>query len=106
MKKSNTKGLLAGAAAAAALGAVAGMMLATKSGKKMRGDMKKTAAQFYREASPQLRKLKSVGKANFEKFMGKAVTKYAAAKKLSMAEKRQLMKEAKSAWGKLKKHLK
>ena len=105
MAKINAKNLLAGAAVAAALGAVAGMMMAPKSGKKLRTDFKRTAAQFYREASPQLRKLKNVGKANFEKFMSATVTRYASAKKLSAAEKRKLMKEAKGAWGKMKKHL-
>ncbi|MDP3956768.1 MAG: YtxH domain-containing protein [bacterium] len=106
MKKLGTKSLLAGAAVAAALGAVAGMLLAPESGKKLRQDIKKTAGQLYREAMPQLKKMKNVGKVEFEKFMGVAASKFASAKKLSAAERKQLIKEAKGAWGKIKKHLK
>ena len=97
---------MAGAAVAAALGAVAGMLLAPESGKKLRRDVKKTAGQLYREAMPQLKRMKSVGKAEFEKFMGNAASRYASAKKLSAVDRKKLIKEAKSAWGKIKKHLK
>lgn len=103
--KSSGKNLLAGALVAAALGAVVGMMMAPKSGKALRGDIKKTAKQFYKEAMPQLKKMKGVGKAEFEKFMGTAASRYASAKKLSLAEKRQLIKEARGAWSKIKRHL-
>lgn len=105
MKKIGTKSLVAGAAVAAALGAVAGMLLAPESGKKLRRDIKKTAGQLYRDAMPQLKKMRNVGKAEFEKFMGAAASKFASAKKLSAVEKKQLIKEAKGAWGKIKKHL-
>jgi len=105
MTKSNIKKLVAGAAVAAALGAVAGMLLAPESGKKLRKDIKKTAGQLYREAVPKLKKMRNVGQAEFEKFMSVAASKFASAKKLSSAEKKQLIKEAKGAWGKIKKHL-
>lgn len=105
MQKSNVKGFMAGAAVAAALGAVAGMLLARESGKRLRKDIKGAAGQLYREAVPQLKKMKSVGRAEFEKFIGNAATRYASTKKLSAAEKKQLIKEAKGAWGKIKKHM-
>lgn len=90
---------------AAALGAAATALFTTKSGKKIQKDIKKMAGQVYREAMPQLKKLKNVGKAEFEKVMAVGVSRYAAAQKMTAAEKAKLMKEAKGAWGKIKKHI-
>ena len=105
MKKSTTKKVLAGTAVAVALGAVANLLMTTKEGKKIRHEIKKGAAEILKQAKPHLKKLKDVGQADFEKVVAMCVSKYAVAKKLSMEQRRELMKEAKSAWGKVKKHL-
>lgn len=101
----NGEKLLKGALIGAVLGVAAGMLLAPKSGKKMRGDIKKLSGDFYKYISPQLKKLKQVSEAQYDAFVAKGVKNYTKAKRLSLAEEKILAMEAKRSWGHIKKHL-
>jgi len=104
MAKNKAKNILAGALAGAALGVAAGLLLAPKSGKGLRRDIKSSVADFYKYAAPQLKKLKNVSKEQYEAFALKAVKNYAKAKRLSATEEKALLKQAKGTWSHLKRH--
>ncbi len=104
MKKEN-KNLLEGALAGAVLGAAAALLLAPMSGKKLRNDIKKTSADFYKTLAPKLKKLKTLSEDEYQMLVKTAATQYAKAKKMSKSEADALMKEARSSWKELKKHL-
>lgn len=103
--KGNAGKLLEGALVGAALGVAAGILLTSKSGKKMQNDIKKLSADFYHYLTPQVKKLKQVGEAQFNAFVAEGVKKYAKVKKLSLAQEKVLAKEAKHSWSQVKKHL-
>ena len=105
MKKNDAVKLLEGALAGAALGALAGLMLAPESGKKLRKDIKSRAADFYKYLAPQLKKVKKMGEAEYKTAVKKAMAGYSKAKKISAQEVKDLTKEAQSSWKELKKHL-
>ncbi len=104
MKKNGGK-LLAGALVGAALGVGAGLLLASESGKKIRGGIKKLSGEFYHYMIPQIKKLRRVGEAQYHEFMAEGVKNFSKAKKLSLAEGKMLTSEAKRSWGHIKKHL-
>ncbi len=104
MKKNGVK-LLEGALVGAVLGVAAGLLLAPKSGKKLRGDIKKLSGDFYRYIAPQVKKMKKMGEAQFNELVTKGAKNYAKAKKLSLAEQKMLATEAKRSWKHIKKHL-
>ncbi|MBI3046430.1 MAG: YtxH domain-containing protein [Candidatus Harrisonbacteria bacterium] len=105
MKKNTVAKVLGGALAGVALGAAAGMLVAPESGKKLRGDIKKKSADFYRHLAPQLKKMGKMGEAEYKDLAKKAMTNYGKAKKLSVKEMAALTKEALTSWKELKKHL-
>lgn len=105
MKKNNALKLLEGALAGAALGAAAGLLLAPESGKKLRSDIKKKSADFYRHLAPQLKKMGKIGEKEYQAAVKKAMASYGKAKKLSAKEMADLIKEAYASWKELKKHL-
>lgn len=104
MAKTNSKKILAGVLAGAALGVAAGLFFTSKSGKNLRRDIKASSADFYRYAAPQLKKLKNVSREQYEAFMLKAVKSYAKARKLTAVDEKMLLREAKGAWAHLKRH--
>lgn len=103
--KNNKGKFLEGALVGAALGVAAEMLIASASGKKMRKDIKKLPGNFYRYISPQLKKVKRISGAQYDALVAKAVKKYAKTKRLSLAEEKKLVTEAKHSWGQIKKHL-
>lgn len=105
MKKNTVAKVLGGALTGAALGVAAGMLMAPESGKKLRSDIKKKSADFYRQLAPQLKKMGKVGEAEYKELVKKAMTNYKEAKKLSAQEVKELTKEAHAQWKELKKHL-
>ena len=104
MKKGN-KNLLEGALAGAVFGAAAALLLAPMSGKKLRNDIKKNSADFYKTLAPKLKKLKTLSESEYQMLVKTAAMQYAKAKKMSKNEADELVKEAKSSWKELKKHL-
>jgi len=104
--KANSRGkILGGALVGTVLGVAAGMLLATESGRKMRKDIKKLSGDFYNYIAPQVKKLKQIGEAQYKAFVDEGVEKYAKSKRLTLAEKKILAKEAKRSWGHIRKHL-
>lgn len=102
--------ILEGALVGAVLGIAAGMFLSSEKGKKVvkkaGKDIKKISGDFYRYIAPQIKKLKHVGQAEFDAFVQEGAKKFAKAKKLSLAEEKMLVSEAKRSWGHIMKHLK
>ncbi|MFA6077760.1 MAG: YtxH domain-containing protein [Candidatus Paceibacterota bacterium] len=109
VNKKNTKGnsgkLLEGALVGAVLGVVAGILITSEAGKKIGTDIKKLSGDFYRYMAPQVKKLKNLGESEYNTLVDQSVKKYAKAKKLSIAEEKILVKEAKRSWNHIKKHL-
>jgi len=103
-KKKNSLKILEGALAGAALGVMAGMLLAPESGKALRKDVKKKSAEFYNRLSTQLKKAKKMSEEDYKEMVEKAMKGYAKAKKLSEKEVKELTKQAKSHWKHFKKH--
>jgi len=97
--------LMGGALAGAALGVAAGLMLAPKSGKGLRKDMKSQVAELYKMVAPQLKKMTKMGEAEYKSAMRKASAVYSKARKLSVKEAKMLEKEAMASWNMVKKHL-
>ncbi len=106
MKKNKGGKLLEGALVGAVLGVAAGMLLAPKSGKKMRKDIKEISGDFYRYITPQVKRMKRMGEAQYNALMAKGLKNYAKAKRLSSAEEKAIKMEAKRSWRHIKKHLK
>jgi len=101
VKKSGGK-ILAGALVGTALGVAAGILLAPESGKKMRTDIKKLSGNFYRYILPRVKKLKQIGEVQYNALVKEGIKNYAKIKRLSPAEERVLVKEAKRSWGHIK----
>lgn len=97
--------VLEGTLIGAVLGVAAGMLLAPESGKKMRRDIKKLSGEFYHYLAPKIKKLERMGEAEYHAFVAQGIKKYAKAKRLSLAEEKMLVNEAKRSWGHIKKHL-
>ena len=104
MKKTTKSHLVEGVLVGAALGVAAGLLFAPKAGKKIRGDIRNRAADFYKHISPQLKKLKNMTGAQYKAFMKTAVKAYAKAKKLSGKEAADLSKYAQQFWKHFVKH--
>lgn len=106
IKSGNKAGVLAGAIVGAALGVAAGTLLAPKSGKKTRKDVKRISGDFYRYITPQIKKMKRMGEAQYDALVAKGLKNYVKAKRLSSAQEKALKAEAKRAWKHIKGHLK
>lgn len=103
MAKNKLK-VLEGTLVGAALGFVAGIMLAPKSGKELRKDLKKKSADFYKHLGSQLKKLKKVSEKDYKIMVKKAMATYSTAKKLSQSEAKEITKEAENYWKHLRKN--
>ena len=103
MKKKKSK-LLGGALIGAALGVAAGMLLAPKSGKKLRKDIRDQAAGFYKSVYPKLKQLKNMSESQYKSFMKSAVEAYGKAQKLSAKEAKELTEYVQGFWEQFKKH--
>ena len=103
MKKVKSR-LLEGALVGAALGVAAGMFFAPSSGKKLRKDMQKTAANFHKYISPKIKQIKNMSEAQYKTFMKTAVDGYAKTQKLSKEEMGELVGYAQEFWKHFKKH--
>lgn len=107
MKKSNNgMKVLEGGLIGAVLGVAAGMLLAPKSGKKMREDIKKLSGDFYSYIAPKIKKIKHLGEKEYNALVIKSVDNFAKIKKLSKEQQKALTAEAKKSWKHLSKHLK
>ena len=104
-KKGNAGKVLEGALAGAALGIAATMFYGSKAGKKAQKKAKVAAGKFYRHMAPKVKKMKKVGEAQLKAYAVKGVKEYAKAQKLSAAEEKMLLAEAKRAWQYAQKHL-
>lgn len=108
-KKTNAKvnkgNLIEGAVIGAVMGVVAGILMDPAVGKDARRTMKKRSAEFYSYIAPQIKKLKKVGEAEYHALVAEGVKRYAKVKKLSLAEEKSLVAEAKRPWKHITKHL-
>jgi gas vesicle protein len=105
MEKENGKiKILEGALVGAVLGVAAGLLLAPKSGAKLRKDIENVSADFYDSIAPEMKKLGKIGEKEYKTFVKNAAESYAKAKKLSTEEAEFLAEEAQSAWKHLQKH--
>ncbi|MBI2035821.1 MAG: hypothetical protein HYT12_04055 [Candidatus Liptonbacteria bacterium] len=108
MAKNSGRKFFEGALLGAAFGAASGIVLGVINSKKIKkgaAKSKKHAAEFYKQAVPQLKKLKRVGEGEYDEFMKKAIANYARVKKLSGREAMELAREAKKYWQEIKKHI-
>jgi len=101
----NKERLLEGGLIGAVLGIATGLLIAPKSGKNLREDIKKIPGDFYKYITPQIKKLKEMGEEQYNNFIDEGVKKYVKIKKLTQDEEKILKKEAKSSWKHIKKHL-
>ena len=106
MKKNNTgMKVLEGGLVGAALGVVAGMLLAPKSGKKIQADVKKYYADFYSYVSPKIKKMKNISEKEYNDIVTNGAEAFAKVKKLSSDQQKEIVSEAKKSWKHLHKHL-
>lgn len=103
--KKNSYAWLEGGLIGAALGVGAGLLLSSKFGKELGEKAKDLSADFYRYMSPQIKKVKKMGEAEYKKFVEEAAKRYSKSKKLTEAEAKGLIKDAHGAWKHLKKNL-
>lgn len=97
--------MIKGGLLGAVLAVAAGLFLVSKPGKKLRRDIKHHVASFYRQLSPQLKKIRKMGEAEFKSFVQGALKAYSAAHKLSRAEEKAISHEVKKTWKQLKRHI-
>jgi gas vesicle protein len=97
--------LVGGALAGAALAVAAGLFMTSKTGRKAQKNAKVAAGKFYRHMAPKVKKMRTVGEAQLKAYAARGVKEYAKAQKLSAAEEKMLMAEAKKAWTYAQKHL-
>ncbi|MFA6189930.1 MAG: YtxH domain-containing protein [Candidatus Staskawiczbacteria bacterium] len=98
MTKENKFKFLEGAVAGIALGVAASMFLSSKKGKKMMDNIEDITADFYKNISPKLKKMKKMGEKEYALFMENAVEQYIKTKKISEDMAKQLAVKAKQSW--------
>ena len=103
MKKGKSK-LLEGALIGAALGVAAGMLFAPKAGKKLRKDLQNRATDFQKFIAPKIKEVAKMSEEQYRAFMTNAVKTYAKARKLSVAEIKELTDYVQEFWKHFKKH--
>jgi gas vesicle protein len=103
--KNGGMNFLEGAVAGIALGIAASMFLSSKTGKKLKGEMGHIVADFYKYAAPRMKKMKKMGKKEYEIFMKNAVMQYGKAKKMSEAGMKELLREVQKSWSHIQKHI-
>jgi len=104
-KKGNSYAWLEGGLIGAALGVGAGLLVSSKLGKNLGDKVKDLSADFYRYLSPQIKKVKKMGEAEYKEFVKEAMKRYSKSKKLTEEEAKGLIKDAHGAWKHLKKNL-
>ncbi len=105
MAKGNTLKFLEGAVAGIALGAAASMFLSSKKGKELKNEIGDITADFYKSASPKIKKIKKMGEKEYKEFMKSSAERYAKAKKISEGMSKELIKNAEQSWKHFSKHL-
>ena len=103
IKKKNVIKSIEAGLVSAALGIAAGIALAPESGKKFKSDVKKKSDEFEVYLAPRLKKMKKIGKQEYDLFVKEAVKTYAEMKNLSKKEKSGLVSNARKSWKKIKK---
>jgi len=99
MEKNNSSvKFLEGAVVGLVLGVAANMFLSSKTGKKMKEDIKESMADFYKYIAPKIEKIKKMSEGEYKEFMKTAVIQYGKAKKLSQEKIKQIMQEAQKSW--------
>lgn len=92
--------------AAAITGVIAGLMLAPKSGKELRKDIKVVVQKIGEEVVEKAEKVKKLSKREYEKIVEKVTQAYAQAKKIKEEDFKHITEEAKKGWAEISKKLK
>ncbi len=87
----------------ALLGVLAGMLLAPKSGKKLREDVKKYYKEISDRISEELSKMKVVTRDTYDQVVNSAVAVYQDTKKITAREAEQIKKKLKEGYAKIAK---
>lgn len=87
----------------ALLGVLAGMLLAPKSGKKLREDAKKYYQEISDRISEELSKMKVVTRDTYDQIVNSAVAVYQDTKKITAREAEQIKKKLKEGYAKIAK---
>lgn len=87
-----SKGLMIGAAVGVIAGAVAGILLAPKSGKELRGDISKYATDMKDKIADELAKMGAMTKDKYEMAVKKIVAMYETEKKVSTEDAKAIKK--------------
>ncbi len=109
MAKGNALKFLEGAVAGIALGVAASIFLASKKGKSVKINIKKSiedvTADFYKYISPKVKKIEKMGEKEYKEFMKNSAEKYVKTKKISEDMAKDLVKDAQQSWKHFSKHL-
>ena len=97
--------MLEGALIGVTLAAAAGIFARSRTGKKVLANMRDKSAEFYNYIAPQIKKIKTMSKAEYSAFIDSAVERFGKLKKLSATEARELSNAAKASLADLKDNL-
>lgn len=100
------KGFLKGATIGAIIGAAAALLLAPKSGKEMRDDVKKMAQDLSKMISEKVSMMKEVSQESYERIVDEVVADYKKGKQVAEEEWDKVRSELKSKWGEVKSEMK
>lgn len=78
-----TKGILGGAAIGVLAGAIAGILMAPKSGKETRDDIKEYLVEIKDNVAEELSKIGTITKDKYDEVIGRVVNGYEVSKKIS-----------------------
>ena len=84
------KNLIEGLAVGAVAGAIAGLLLAPKSGEEMRNDIKEDLMDIKDQIVERLEKLEDLTQAKYDEVVKAVVAEYSAAKKITDDEAKEL----------------
>ena len=100
------KKIAAAAVLGAVAGAIAGVLLAPKSGKETYADLKKWTTNFKKEIAKRSATVKNLSQKKYDEIVDMVAKEYKVAKKFQEKELVPLVKEVKSRWAAVSKEAK
>lgn len=101
-----SKHFMKGAAIGAIIASVATVLLAPKSGKKTRSDVKKLVTTLSKKMTKQLEEISDLSKESYEDLVNKTVKEYTKGKKLTKDFVNDISEVLKSNWKEIQQELK